>query len=71
MIVCICNNVSESEVQKLLEKSGASSLDEFLVGVNSICNQCRCCADYISMLIEEKNNEHEQKGHSTNCRCSN
>ncbi len=46
MYVCICNNVTERDIEQAV-RAGASSVDCLAreLGVSSCCGQCRCFAD--------------------------
>ena len=46
MYVCICNNVTENDIEQAV-RSGARSLEclEQALAVSTCCGQCRCFAD--------------------------
>lgn len=46
MYVCICNNVTERDIEQAV-RAGARSVDCLTreLGVSSCCGQCRCTAD--------------------------
>ena len=46
MYVCICNNVTERDIEDAV-RSGARSLEclERRLAVSTCCGQCRCVAD--------------------------
>lgn len=46
MYVCICNNVTESDIEEAV-REGARSLEclERELAVSTCCGQCRCFAD--------------------------
>ena len=46
MYVCICNNVTERDIEQAV-RAGARSVDCLVreLGVSSCCGQCRCFAD--------------------------
>ena len=46
MYVCICNNITERDIEQAV-RAGAHSVDCLVreLGVSSCCGQCRCFAD--------------------------
>ena len=48
MYVCICNNVTERDIEQAV-RGGARSVDCLVreLGVSSCCGQCRCFADNV------------------------
>ena len=48
MYVCICNSITESQIQECLE-SGAESFNDLQarLGVASNCGQCACAAEQL------------------------
>lgn len=51
MIVCVCNNVSEEKIIKIVEKHSIIDL-ESLRDKMSVCNQCCMCEKYINNLLD-------------------
>lgn len=54
MYVCICNAVTEKDIQRAV-KQGVCSM-ESLSAVVPICTQCGCCADYAGQVLEQAMN---------------
>lgn len=51
MIVCVCNNKSESEVRKIIKEKPDITLEEFQAF--NVCDQCCKCAIAISEILDE------------------
>ena len=52
MIVCICNDVSELTIKKLIKKHSVKSVEELQKYI-SVSNRCHGCQRYIEKLIEK------------------
>jgi bacterioferritin-associated ferredoxin len=55
MYVCICNTVTEKDIQQAV-KQGVSSL-EMLSENMQVSNDCGCCADHASKVLAAAINE--------------
>jgi bacterioferritin-associated ferredoxin len=50
MIVCICNNISEQQIKKVIDIKNISHIDDLREEM-SVCNQCCMCENYIKNII--------------------
>lgn len=57
MIICICNNVSERDIQNAV-RSGVTTINGLRdeLGVGACCGKCRSCA---KQVLSEVQNEYE------------
>lgn len=58
MIVCVCNNVSDKEINKKIDNhyEPIKSVEQ-LKKCMKICNNCECCYFSIKDVLDKKNGE--------------
>lgn len=66
MIVCVCNNVSEREIEQAVEL-GARTIADLRndLGVASCCGKCHTCAKQVLKASLQANAEDASKGCSS------
>lgn len=54
MIVCHCSVVTDKDVVKTIDESGAKTLEQVKENLD-ICNDCKCCESFINELLADVN----------------
>lgn len=50
MIICICNNKSETDIDELIH-SGINTIDDIIDA--GVCNCCQCCKECIEEMLNK------------------
>lgn len=56
MIICVCHNVSDKKLNKIIEDKPIVSIKQLQKEVD-ICNQCKICACDLNNLIKKQNQQ--------------
>ena len=59
MIICICKNISESQIKKAIQ-TGSNTLEALQADLD-VCNRCQICEYAVLNIIEECNDENHTK----------
>lgn len=51
MIACVCHNVSDKKIKKLVHEKKISTVKQLQKEIN-ICNQCKICASDIQKIVK-------------------
>ena len=49
MIVCVCKNISETQLKELLKENTV----EYIMNTNGLCTQCKTCRETVRRIVLE------------------
>lgn len=53
MVVCICNNINEKNLQQVIKNKKIKSLKQ--IQEYGVCNCCKKCCKEVKQIIDEQN----------------